>query len=243
MKLRAQDLQAGYLNPLFPPLSLTMKAGERWVILGRNGAGKSTLLRTLLHLQKRISGDIEVAGRIAYVPQQNAIDDRVPCRVRDLLYGALDEKNSFLKRHKDKNKAHETADKLNLGDIFDERFADLSAGQKQRVLVARALCRDPDVLFLDEPTSAMDLRSQGELVRFLRTLSESGTTIAMVSHHVERAVHFATHAIFIDRERQVSAAGAIDEVTNHPVFMQLFGALFSLVDSEPNSDDKGAENG
>jgi ABC-type Mn2+/Zn2+ transport system ATPase subunit len=230
--IKTHQLQFGYGRALTPPLALEVERGQLWVLLGRNGAGKTTLLRTLLGLLPPVAGRAERTSglRLGYVPQRSSIDLAVPCRVVDLVRAGRDRDWSFLRPSVGRMKAADAAlDAMNLTDLAEQQYAELSEGQKQRVLVARALVSDPDLLFLDEPTSAMDLEAERAFYKVLTAEAESRALgVILVSHDVESALDVASHAVFLDRERETALAGPRDEVLHDDRFIRAFGALFAI---------------
>lgn len=229
--VRLDGLVAGYAGrALLPPLSLTIARGELWALVGRNGSGKSTLLRTLMGVLPRVAGRLDgPAGlRIAYVPQRGDYDPSVPARVIDFVRGGIDRGWSFLDplrilRHRaDVLGALEAAD---VAPLRDQPFQQLSEGQRQRVLIARALVSAPDLLVLDEPTSAMDPVHEREVFALLdRLRRDRGVAVLVASHQMELMPRYATHAVLVDRERGVALADRVEAVLASSAFQSRYGA-------------------
>lgn len=212
--VHAASLHVGYRGvPLLPPLSFVLETGQTWFLVGRNGSGKSTLLRTLLGLMPPILGQLELAEglRVGYVPQRTSLDLSVPARVKDMLALGADTRWSFLQPgfpKETRRRMAEIVDTLQLQSLLLAQFAELSEGQKQRVLLARALLGDPQLLVLDEPTSAMDRSAQLDAQRHLSLLRvQRDICMLVVTHDLVWAEQDATHMIVLHREHKVARSG------------------------------------
>jgi zinc transport system ATP-binding protein len=230
--LAAATLQVGYGGKaLLPPVTFVIRPGDQWVMVGRNGSGKSTLLKTLLGLQSPISGSVirPAGATFAYVPQRHPLESGAPMRAIDVVAEGLEAGWSFLSLTRGKGaKAaiHDALERTNTLHLAKQRFDELSEGQKQRVLLARALIGRPSLILLDEPTSAMDLLAEQEALAILDGLrKDHGTAVMLVSHHLTAALALADHAIFVDAEHQVVASGAVQTVLEDVHFNHHFGGL------------------
>jgi ABC-type Mn2+/Zn2+ transport system ATPase subunit len=214
--LAARDLSIGYNRQvLFSHLSFEISEGEILGIVGPNGSGKTTLLRTLLGLLKPVAG--RVAQRqgltISYVPQRERIDWTIPVTVLDVvLMGAPARAAAF---HRiglaDRHAATDALALLDIEPLGGMLFRNLSAGQKQRVLLSRALAAKPDMLVLDEPTSGMDIASEAAILDFLRTINaERHVTIALVTHMLPIVLNLATTIMLVSPHGIVH--GPADEI-------------------------------
>lgn len=229
--LRVADLRVGYGGaPLLPPIDFAVRRGELWAIAGPNGAGKTTLLKTLLGLVSPLSGTMEMPPRVGYVPQRTRLGGRLPGRVVDVIRSGVDEGWSFLRpghlrrRRGDVERAMELT---GCAELLRQDFRQLSEGQKQRVLVARALAGVPDILVFDEPTSAMDIETEHRTMHLLdeiRTTADVG--VLLVSHHLAVVAEFATHLVVLDRDLQNVVAGPIGDVGRDPAVTSRYGDLF-----------------
>lgn len=230
--LRARALSVGFGRAaLLPPIDLVLRRGELWCLVGRNGAGKTTLLRTLLGLLAPVAGEVERAARIAvgYVPQRHVIDPLLPARARDLIVEGADRGWSFLRplRTRDaRARVARAVEATRAEPLLPRRYRDLSEGEKQRVLLARAVAGAPDLLVLDEPTSAMDRVAERDVAELLDELRRGfGMGVVLVSHHLDLVARRADRLAFLDADEHVAAAGTVAEVLAHPAFVRRYGAL------------------
>ena len=157
---------------------LRVHAGEIVTLIGPNGAGKSTLVRIMLGLQRPDSGMVSLAKgvTIGYVPQRLAVEPTMPLTVRRFL--------TLLSRHP-KQRLSEVLHQVGVEERLDAAMQTLSGGELQRVLLARALLRDPDLLFLDEPVQGVDVSGQGELYELIGRLRDEHGVGRVVEYRVE----------------------------------------------------------
>jgi zinc transport system ATP-binding protein len=201
-------------------VSLGVHRGEIVTIIGPNGAGKTTLLRTVLGLQAPTRGTVQrkPALRIGYVPQRVAIDDTLPLTVRrflaltgaarDAIAAALDEVGA--------------AHALNLS------VQTLSGGEMQRVLLARASLRRPELLVLDEPVQGVDVAGQAEIFALIRRLRDRlGCAVLLVSHDLHLVMAATDRVVCLDHH--VCCSGPPETVSRHPEYLTLFGGGFAGV--------------
>lgn len=211
--LATRALEVGYdRRPLLPPFDLRVDAGQIWAVIGRNGGGKSTVLKTLLGLLPPVGGRIErhPLTRMAYVPQRESRDGGMPGRVIDFVRAGLDRRWSFLspRWRGDDGAVQRSMTQTNTLGLANQNFETLSEGQKQRVLVARALASEPQIMLLDEPSSAMDPIHEEALFDLLHTLSHArNLAIVVVSHQLSFIPRFATHMMLVDKDDAVVEIG------------------------------------
>lgn len=185
-------------------VSLKIQAGEFVALLGRNGAGKSTMIRLMIGLLQPDSGKVTVLNwDVAVTPTheiarkvgfcfQNPNHQIVSFNVRDeILFG--------LKAHnvgpsEFESRIHDSLEFVNMLDFIDAEVFDLGKGQKQRLALASVLSLRPEILIVDEPTTGQDPRMAKEIFEILRRLNESGTTILIITHHIELAATYAGRA-------------------------------------------------
>lgn len=187
-------VSAGYGGPpIIDDVTLTIERGEFLGVVGPNGGGKSTLLKVILGLIEPESGTVEVLGTtprrarrgVGYVPQYATFSRDFPISVRDVvLSGRLGRTRArFGFTRKDRAVADRCLEEVEIADLGDAPVGQLSGGQFQRVLIARALATEPELLLLDEPTANVDPRLERDVFDLLRDFHRS-MTIVVVSHDV-----------------------------------------------------------
>lgn len=202
-------------NPILHQVDLEVKAGEIVALIGPNGAGKSTLVRVVLGLLRPDSGQVwrKPGLRIGYVPQRLAIDDTLPLTVRRFI---------TLSTPATRAQVLAALDEVGAGAVLNSPVRTISGGELQRVLLARALLRQPDLLVLDEPVQGVDLSGQYELYELISTLRQShGCGILVVSHELHLVMAATDQVICLNRH--VCCSGHPDHVARDPAFLQLFG--------------------
>lgn len=209
MLLESKNLTIGYdNNTVIKNLNFKINSGDYLYILGENGSGKSTLLKTLLKLQKSISGEIVYSdeikpNEIGYLPQQTEIQKDFPASVNEVVISGRINKMGLRPffNDKDKTEAETVIHNLNLCPIKNNSFQELSGGQKQRVLLARALVSGNKILLLDEPISSLDPKAANDMYELIYKLNkEYSITVAMVSHDMAAARKYATHILYLNNK-------------------------------------------
>ncbi|MCY8111064.1 manganese ABC transporter ATP-binding protein MntB, partial [Bacillus spizizenii] len=173
--------------PVLQEISLQVPEGKLIGIIGPNGAGKSTLIKTILGLVPRASGDISIYGkdykdqrtRIGYVPQRGSVDWDFPTNALDVVLMGRYGRIGLLKRPKkaDVDMAKAALEKVGMLDYAKRQISQLSGGQQQRVFLARALCQDADIYFMDEPFAGVDAATERAIMTLLAELKEKGKTV------------------------------------------------------------------
>lgn len=219
--LSCERLTIGYGGvQIVPPLSFELHAGLVTSIVGHNGSGKSTLLKTLLKLSEPISGQIRFAkhSRIGYVPQRESMDPIYPVRVAELVetgrYGERGVGRRLLAE--DHEKVYAALAATNAAHLKDRLFRTLSGGEQQRILLARALCVEPNLLILDEPTASMDEKGAKEAMDLtLKLARERNAAILMVNHFIDLVARISDQVIYLSRDQQEVKVGTPKEIFNH----------------------------
>lgn len=193
-------------------LDFSVRAGELLALLGPNGAGKATAVKLFLGLARPTSGTVSVFGG-------NPVHAEVRTRIGAMLQVAKVPETLRVREHIDLFSTYyprplpqgETLAIAGLQEIKDRPFGELSGGQKQRVLFALALCGDPDILFLDEPTVGLDVEARRLLWEQIRKLVERGKTILLTTHYLEEADALADRVAVINRG-EIIAEGTPSEI-------------------------------
>ena len=223
----------------------TIRPGEHWVVLGPNGCGKTTLVRIASMWLHPSSGDVEVLGERLGRTDVRRLRERVgfaSASMADLLRGDLlvtdvvmTARNAALEPwwhvydDDDRAAAATALGRAGVAHLADRRFGACSSGERQRVLVARALATDPGLLLLDEPTAALDLAGREQFVRMLSGLAGEDSTppMALVTHHVEEIPDGFTHALLLKEGRSL-AQGPLDRVLTAATLSACFDVELSL---------------
>jgi zinc transport system ATP-binding protein len=230
--LAARALVVGHgRTAILPPVDFAVRRGKLWGVVGRNGAGKTTLFRTLLGLHAPVSGSVHRPPGVAlgYVPQRHVLDPLVPARAADLIAEGAERGRSFLVPWlgaEAKARVARAIAATRTEPLLAKRYRDLSEGEKQRVLLARALAGAPDLLVLDEPTSAMDIVAEREATDVLTRLrDELDLGVLLVTHHLGLVSQVADRLLFLDADDGVALAGSTDDVLANPLFARRYGAV------------------
>ena len=203
--LTVQNLSLGYdSQTLLKDLNFSVDAGDYLCIVGENGSGKTTLMKTLLHLQKPISGEILTGdglktNEIGYLPQQTVVQKDFPASVREIVLSGCQGRCGLRPFYNKAEKALalKNMERMDIVPLANRCYRDLSGGQQQRVLLARALCAAERILLLDEPVSGLDPKVTTEMYSLISKLNKDGVTIIMISHDISAAVRYATHILHI----------------------------------------------
>lgn len=195
-------------SPVLEDVNLVVKERDFLSIVGPNAGGKTTILRLILGLIKPTRGSVKVFGnspvkarpRIGYMPQHTFLDPLFPVSILDVvLMGRLGTGKHFgFYRKADKEAAEEALKRVELCDIRHRPFSDLSGGQSQRVLIARALVSGPELLLLDEPTANVDIAVETQLYDLLDQLNKK-ITIVLVTHDLGFVSRYVKNVACVNR--------------------------------------------
>jgi ABC-type Mn2+/Zn2+ transport system ATPase subunit len=228
--IRLERAVIGYRAPLLPPLDLAVSAGTTLGVLGPNGAGKTALLKSLLGLLPLIEGKrvlpLGRSPRIGYVPQRDRLDMSWPLSVLDVVLMGRAPLVGPIKRYsaKDRTAARDALCEIGVGDLADRPLHALSGGQHQKVLIARAIAAEPELLVLDEPTSAMDPAAERILLELVQRLKAAhNLSVVLVTHQLTAIAGFATEVALVDRERQLFQVGPAEQMIDPQRLGRLYG--------------------
>jgi zinc transport system ATP-binding protein len=203
-------------NLVLDRVDLTVEPGRIITVVGPNGAGKSSLLKVALGLLRPEAGEVERGAEVVgYVPQRLDIGRLLPLSVRRFLAMAVSGRIP-------NDRLEAMLDTVGAGHVLARQVADLSGGELQRVLLARALLRRPGLLVLDEPVGGVDVAGQAELYDLIsRQARGDGVGVLMVSHDLHVVMAATDHVVCLNHH--VCCAGHPEAVSRHPEYLALFG--------------------
>ncbi len=234
--LAVKNLCAGYSasTEIVHNISFTLEDGQFDCIIGANGCGKTTTLKTILGLLHPLGGDItldgistasmnerELARHFAYIPQMHRLP--FPFKVKDVV---LMGRTPHMPRmasvsRKDRIIAYAALSQLEIVDLANKSYAELSGGQQQLVLIARALAQQPDILVMDEPTASLDFGNQQLVLSKMRSLVDSGMSVLMVTHDPAHAFYCADSVVVL-HEGHILTEGAPEDVITSEVMKTIY---------------------
>ena len=181
---------------LFRNLEFSLERGEILSILGPNARGKTTLLKCLSGLLKPREGQIDCGPAVGYVPQDHGAGGASFTVAEMVLMGRSRHLHAFqTPRRKDHEAADAAMERIGVADWAQRNYSELSGGQRQLVLIARAVASGSELLILDEPASALDLHNQSRVLTVLSGLAADGMGVIMTTHHPDHALHVSRNAL------------------------------------------------
>ncbi|MBM2812230.1 MAG: manganese transporter ATP-binding protein [Chloroflexi bacterium] len=231
--LRVDALTVAYgANVALEAVSVVCEPGEIVGLLGPNGSGKSTLLKAVLGLLPKVSGSITLNGaivdrgcraRMAYAPQRGEVDWTFPITVEEVVLLGRQGRHGLFGRpgRADRQIAHESLERLRMRDFRGHQIGALSAGQQQRVFLARAVAQQGEVLLLDEPLTGVDAQTQVEVLDLVDDLRSQGLAIVMTTHDLAQAAQVCNRICLLNRH--IVADGAPSEVLTPRALMETYG--------------------
>jgi len=240
--VQAKDISFKYASrPIIQDLSFTILQGEVLSLLGPNGSGKTTLLKVLLGLVRPQGGTVTIQGKplqsystkdlaqiIAYVPQVHRIAfsytvEEVVQMGRVAHYGLFGRVTAH-----DKRIAHEAMERLKIRHLAKSRYSEISGGERQLTLIARALTQGAKILILDEPLNGLDYGNQIHVLEQITRLSREGYTCIKTTHFPDHALWMASRVILLNQGR-IIADGKPDSVLTTEVLSALYRAEVAVV--------------
>lgn len=201
-----KNLAVGYGNTVIKSnINFKVEKGDYLCIIGENGCGKSTLMKTILGLENAIDGEIVFSddvkkNEIGYLPQPTQLQRDFPASVSEVVMSGFLNRNGLKPFYTKKQKAEfkNVMTNLNIQELEKRCYRELSGGQQQKVLLARALCATDKILLLDEPVAALDPKASEDFYNLLAQINANGTTVIMISHDVNEAVKYATKILCLN---------------------------------------------
>lgn len=233
-RLSTKDLSIGYADPIVNNINISIDDGEIAVLIGPNGAGKTTLLKTISGLIKKISGSIFIDGKNLNDISLNERAKLIATVLTEKTYAEYScEEMVAMGRYPYTNGVGSLSDEdyaivknamelTNITDIAKRDFLKISDGQRQRVLLARAICQEPKLLILDEPTSFLDVKYKMEFLTLLKKLAkEKEFSVIMSLHELDMAKQIADKLICIKEDR-IDKIGTVDDIFSEGYIKNLF---------------------
>ncbi|HHV63820.1 MAG TPA: ABC transporter ATP-binding protein [Peptococcaceae bacterium] len=236
MSLEIRNLAFAYdREPIFENVFLRVEKGEIVCLLGPNGSGKTTLFKTILGLYRAREGQIIVNGKdvsncsrrelakiMGYVPQNHI--PPFPYSVIDVvLMGRTAHINNYaVPSELDYQIACDAMANLNISYLEGKTYTEISGGERQLVLIARALAQQPEILIMDEPTSNLDYGNQVRLLNHIKRLAAQGLSIIMSTHSPDHALFCASKAIML-KDGRIFCSGKAEEVITESNLSQIYG--------------------
>lgn len=241
MRIKIDGMEFGYSSvPVLKDIVLDLEGPQFVTIIGPNGVGKSTLIHCMNKVLKPSKGTVlvndqnvsdmklkDIAKIIGYVPYTSS--DTFPLSVVDTVLMGRSPHTGWKPKEADLNIVYNVLKLLDIDDLAMRPFNELSAGQHQRVMLARGLAQDPQILLLDEPTSNLDIRHQLEVTRLLRDLSRTqDLLVVMISHDINISAKFSDRMILL-KGGTIFATGTPDEVITEENIREAYGVESEVI--------------
>jgi len=244
MGIITNNLTIGYQNPVLSDVNLSVNKGEILCVLGKNGSGKTTLFKTLLGLLPKLSGEIllddqpfdfskkqENAKKIAYIPQARKIDFSFTA-FEVVLFGRTPHLPYFgFPSKKDKEIATETMAQIGILSLKDKVFSQMSGGEQQLTIIARALTQEPEYIVMDEPTSALDFGNQIKVIQQIKSLQNKYIGIVLSTHNPDH-VFLCNSKVAVVKDGRLAVTGTPKEVMSEALLKSLYDIDMKIIDIE-----------
>lgn len=239
-----KNIQSGYDHKtILEDVSLSIPDNQISIIIGANGCGKSTLLKTMSRLIKPSKGEVLLDGKsihhmppkqlaktLGLLPQSPVVPEGIT--VADLVGRGRFPHQTLLKgwSKEDYQAVSDALEMMNITEFADRNIDELSGGQRQRVWIAMALAQQTDILFLDEPTTYLDITYQVEILDLLTDLNQKyGTTIVMVLHDINLSARYADY-LFAVKKGNLIAEGAPSDILTSDLIKEIFALDCQVID-------------
>lgn len=235
--LEAEKLTVGYgKSALISDIDFCVEEGEIVAIIGPNGSGKSTILKTITRQLKKMGGSIAVAGRSMDSMKEKDVATRMSMVMTERIHpelmtcrdviatGRFPYTNALgILSESDRKAVEDAAEKVRASDILEKDFMKTSDGQRQRVMLARAICQDTKIIVLDEPTSFLDMFYKIDILKTIWNLARvERKSILMSLHELDLVRAIADKVICVDGER-IRKAGTVEEIFTGGFIQELYG--------------------
>lgn len=240
MKIEIANLEFAYEStPVLENVSLKLRKGETLAVIGPNASGKTTLLKCINRILKPQEGSIMLNGeetenferdalakKMGYVPQTR--NNGFPITVFDMVLMGRKPHGGWKPSETDLEVTSKIIDKLGLKHIATRNIEEISGGQLQKVIVARALAQNPEVLLLDEPTSSLDLRHQLEVLDTVKRQTRNGISVVMAMHNLNLAARYSNKFLMLNGGEIFAAGGR--EVLTPKNIQSVYGVKVSITE-------------
>jgi iron complex transport system ATP-binding protein len=240
IEIEVRDVKVHYRSvKALDGVSISVRGGEVLSIIGPNGAGKSTLLRVINGVLKPHLGTVlidktpirdlrpkDVAKRVGYVPQGLRATGMLT--VYDFVMTGRRPYVSFAPTKEDEEEVYRALEAVGISELADRALEELSGGELQRAVIARALAGDPEIMLLDEPTGNLDLKYQAELLNLIRAMRSRGLTIIMAMHDLTQAYRISDKVLMLKNGRAF-AAGRPEDVLTPDNILNVYGVPVALI--------------
>lgn len=244
--VEAINLSYGYQEQsVFKNLSFVVPKGGFFIIIGPNGSGKTTLMKVISGIKRPDKGKLYISGKaieqysrrslaktLAMAPQMTSMD--FPFTVAEVVLMGRSPHKGLLgfDSQADLQAAHQAMTFTGVEHLSERKHTQLSGGEQQRVLIARAICQEPEIILLDEPTASLDLAHQVRVMDLMEQLQkEKGVTIIMVSHDINLACMYAQTLLLL-KDGKIVSIGSPEQVLNYETLEKAYDCTL-LVDQNP----------
>lgn len=242
--LKIRDLTVAYQKkPVLRNIDFEIPEGKLIGIIGPNGAGKSTLIKAALGLIPKVTGNVEIYGKsyseqrhmVGYVPQRESVDWDFPTNALDVVmmgrYGHL----GWFRRPgaKERKMAMDCLEKVGMASFADRQISQLSGGQQQRIFLARALCQDAKLYFMDEPFVGVDAATEKAIITLLNELKGQGKTVLVVHHDLSTVKEYFDWTMLLNVH--LMGLGPTEQIFTKENLQKTYGGKLTVLDREDSS--------